>query len=206
MRLIWLNNYKLHRLHLYCLFSHFWSLMELVHIPIHLWKSMQNNLLNSLLLCSMEEGKSLKWGWVNDGQAKTLKVLLCVWDASGLRSLLGAGRFSRDFSEMLTSLFSTLMLCVLHPNVTSDTIDFCVFVHRPLTCVCSVHFKRARVNISMESPDTWNSFKWCQLISVSPWRVNPPTSQKWTSSSQSSENDAVWEVWIRFGTLESAHL
>ncbi len=44
---------------------------------------------------------------------------------------LGAGRFSRNFSEMLMSLFSTLMLCDLHPNVTS-----------------------ARLNMSVESPDT----------------------------------------------------
>ncbi len=113
-----------------------------------------------------------------------LKRACCVYEILfGSLVPLGAGRFSRSFSEMLMSLFSTLMLCDVHPNVTSDCI-LCV-----CTCFCSIHFKRAWLNMSVESPDTWTSFKWCQLISVSPWIISLPTSQKWSNSNQTGQDD-----------------
>lgn len=39
----------------------------------------------------------------------------------------------------------------------------------------------------MSVPQILETFKWCWFISVSPWRVKPPTSQKWASSSPNYE-------------------
>lgn len=90
---------------------------EMMSARIHIQENHATKSAKLLLLCSLEESMSSTWGWVNNESIRSSCVFKILFG-----SFLPSWELLKKTShESLYILFSTLMACGLHLNVTSDT-------------------------------------------------------------------------------------